>query len=71
MLGLTMLPPVSLPMEKPTILREALAIHRDEHGLTDEELASIANVNVGTLAGLLPEHFRLPEEPRLRIVSGR
>jgi Zn-dependent peptidase ImmA (M78 family) len=63
--------PGEVPMEQPTILREALAIHRDEHGLTDDELASIANVNVGTLADLLPEHFRLPEGPRLRIVSGR
>lgn len=61
--------PVDIPVERPQVLSEALRIHRDEHGFSDEDLAKTANVSLSTLVDLFPEHFA---EPRggLRIVSG-
>lgn len=60
--------PGDVPVEQPMILREALRIHREEHGYADGELATAACVTLDTLSGLLPEYFERPR-PTLRVVS--
>jgi Zn-dependent peptidase ImmA (M78 family) len=60
--------PGEVPVEQPVILREALRIHREEHGYSDQELAAVARVTLDTLAGLLPEYFER-SRPTLRVVS--
>jgi Zn-dependent peptidase ImmA (M78 family) len=64
--------PVEIELEKPAIFNAALNIQRTEHGLSDEDLASIASVSIATLAELLPEHFDLPgKRGHLSVVSAR
>lgn len=63
--------PGHVPVEQPTVLRDAIAVHRDEHGYTDAELASIALVSPLVLADLLPDYFSPPSGRHLRVVSGR
>lgn len=60
--------PVDIVVEKPQIISEALRIHRDEHGFSEEDLAKVAKVEVSTLIDLFPEHFRQPRG-RLRVVA--
>jgi Zn-dependent peptidase ImmA (M78 family)/DNA-binding XRE family transcriptional regulator len=62
--------PGYVPSERPTLLSEALAVHRDQHGYDDPELAGVAGFDLDRLAELLPEHFTRPDNrPRLSIVS--
>lgn len=63
--------PVDIPVERPTILSEALAIQRNTHGYTDDELGEIAGLPRGRLADLLPEHFTLPAERRATLAIVR
>ena len=62
--------PGLVPLERPALLTEALAVQRREHGYDEEELAELAGFDLDRLADLLPEHFQLPESrPRLSVVS--
>jgi Zn-dependent peptidase ImmA (M78 family)/DNA-binding XRE family transcriptional regulator len=54
--------PVEIPVEKPTILTEALNVQRNAHRYSDEELAKIAGLPQERLADLLPEHFAPPSQ---------
>lgn len=63
--------PGDVPIEHATVLNTALAIHRDDHGFSNDELAQVARVGVETLADLLPEHFDRPARGKLRVVSAR
>ena len=63
--------PGHISLEQPTVLRDAIAVHRDEHGYTDVELAHIAHISPAVLAELLPDYFSPPGGRHLRIVSGR
>src|SRR3954447_15351916 len=56
--------PDPLPVEAPRIWPEVLAVHRDQHGFTDSDLAEIARVDRMTLADLFPEDFRRPSHLR-------
>lgn len=57
--------PIEIPREQPSVFRDILNVHRENHGYTLEELSAIANA--------LPERFsrhfdRLsPEAPNLRL----
>ena len=63
---------VEIDLEQPVILNAALTIHRTQHGLTDDELATIARVSRHTLADLLPEHFDTPtRRGHLSVISAR
>jgi Zn-dependent peptidase ImmA (M78 family)/transcriptional regulator with XRE-family HTH domain len=63
--------PGQVPVEKPTVLRDAIAVHRDEHGYSDAELAELAQVSPATLADLLPDYFSPPAGTHLRVLSRR
>lgn len=63
--------PGRVAVEQPTVLRDAIAIHRNEHGYTDAELAHVAHVSPAVLADLLPDYFRPPDGRHLRVVSQR
>jgi Zn-dependent peptidase ImmA (M78 family)/DNA-binding XRE family transcriptional regulator len=54
--------PVEIPVERPTILTEALNVQRNAHRYSDEELAKIAGLPQERLADLLPEHFAPPSQ---------
>lgn len=54
--------PVEIPVEKPTLLTEALKIQREAHHYSDAELAEIAGFSQERLADLLPEHFAPPAQ---------
>lgn len=63
--------PVEIPVEKPTLLSEALNVQRNAHRYTDDELAEIAGISRERLADLMPEHFAPPARrgrPTLSIV---
>jgi Zn-dependent peptidase ImmA (M78 family) len=59
--------PDPVPLEVPQVWPEVLRVQRDEHGYTDDELASIARVTPTLLGDLFPEQFR--RRPALRSVS--
>jgi hypothetical protein len=62
--------PGLVPLERPALLTDALAVQRQEHGYSEEELADLAGFDLERLADLLPMHFRLPDtRPRLSAVS--
>lgn len=63
--------PGVVAVEQPTVLRDVLDVHRQEHGYSDDELARAAHVTPVILADLLPDYFQLPRERRLRVISGR
>lgn len=63
--------PGRVPVEQPTVLRDAITVHRNEHGYTDAELAELAHVTPTVLADLLPDYFDRPGERHLRVVSHR
>ena len=63
--------PIQIPVEEPSLLDSALKIHREQHGLTDAQLADLAHVHQSVLTRLLPGHFERPMGPRLRVVSIR
>jgi Zn-dependent peptidase ImmA (M78 family)/transcriptional regulator with XRE-family HTH domain len=63
--------PGHVPVEQPTVLHDAITVHRDQHGYTDTELATIALVSPVVLADLLPDYFSPPSGRHLRVVSGR
>lgn len=49
--------PGNVPLERPSILSDALEIHRRQHGYSDADLADIAGFDRDRLEDLLPEHF--------------
>jgi Zn-dependent peptidase ImmA (M78 family)/DNA-binding XRE family transcriptional regulator len=49
--------PGYVPQEEPTVLADALAVHRHDHDYSDHELASIAGLSIERLRDLLPDHF--------------
>lgn len=59
--------PDPLPVERSHIWPVSLAVHREEHGYTEHDLADIAHVDVELLGELFPEDFR--RRPRLRPVA--
>ncbi len=62
--------PGLVPLERPALLTESLAIQREEHGYSEEELGELAGFDVERLADLLPEHFQVPDQrPRLSVVG--
>jgi Zn-dependent peptidase ImmA (M78 family)/DNA-binding XRE family transcriptional regulator len=63
--------PGHVPLERPSILAEALRIQRDEHGYSDAELADLAGLSMERLADLMPDHFQSPggRRPVLTIVT--
>ena len=63
--------PGAVAIERPTILHDAISVHRDAHGYSDAELAHIAHVTPAVLADLLPEYFQAPEPRHLRVISRR
>jgi Zn-dependent peptidase ImmA (M78 family)/transcriptional regulator with XRE-family HTH domain len=63
--------PGQVAVEQPTVLRDALAVHRGEHGYSEAELAELAQVSPATLADLLPDYFSPPGGRHLRVVSRR
>jgi Zn-dependent peptidase ImmA (M78 family)/DNA-binding XRE family transcriptional regulator len=68
--GYRMTEPVEIAVEQPPLLAGALAVHRQDHGYSDADLARVARVKPHVLASLFPEHFSPPAEgPRLRVVS--
>ncbi|MGO9973416.1 MAG: ImmA/IrrE family metallo-endopeptidase [Solirubrobacteraceae bacterium] len=62
--------PGYVALEKPSLLADALAVHRLQHGYEDRELSQMAGLALDRLADLLPDHFSLPDSrPRLAVVS--
>ncbi len=61
--------PVEIPVEKPTLLTEALNVQRNAHHYTDDELAEVAGFARERLADLLPEHFAPPTRHGQAILS--
>lgn len=62
--------PVDVPVEQPIVFPAALAIHRNEHNLDEDDLASIAGVSRTSLADLFPEYFDAPKRRgHLSVVS--
>ena len=62
--------PGFVPLERPTLLTEALAVHREVHGYSDADLAEIAGLDLDRLAELLPDHFTSPRRrPALSVVA--
>jgi Zn-dependent peptidase ImmA (M78 family)/DNA-binding XRE family transcriptional regulator len=62
--------PGVVPVERPALLTEALAVQRNEHGYSEGELADLAGFDLERLADLLPEHFDAPlGKPRLSVVN--
>jgi Zn-dependent peptidase ImmA (M78 family) len=59
--------PEPIPIEQPTIWPNALDVHRQRHGYSHEELASIARITVDDLSQLFPHDFA----PRLRVILGQ
>jgi Zn-dependent peptidase ImmA (M78 family)/transcriptional regulator with XRE-family HTH domain len=58
--------PDEVPVERPVIWPEALAVHRHRHGFEDDELAAIARLQPSDLATLFPRDF----PPRFRVLEG-
>jgi Zn-dependent peptidase ImmA (M78 family) len=61
--------PDPIALERPRIFNDVLAVHRQTHRYTDEDLANITHVTPDTLAELFPEHFAA--SPILRAVNSR
>ena len=59
--------PDTVPAEQPRLWPEVIAVHRTDHGYTDDELAAIAQVTPAMLNELFPMLFA-PPRPRLRSV---
>jgi Zn-dependent peptidase ImmA (M78 family)/DNA-binding XRE family transcriptional regulator len=49
--------PGRVPLEQPTLLADVLAIHREQHGYSEAELATISGLPYERLVELLPNHF--------------
>ncbi|MDO8209649.1 XRE family transcriptional regulator [Conexibacter sp. CPCC 206217] len=62
--------PGNVPLERPSVLSDALTIHRTQHGYSDSDLAQISGLGLDRLAELLPEHFvrREGRRPTLSVV---
>jgi Zn-dependent peptidase ImmA (M78 family) len=60
--------PGSVALEHPSVLSEALRIHRTEHRYEDEEMATLAELPSQRLADLMPDDFQTAA-PTLRVVS--
>lgn len=62
--------PGLVPLETPTVLRDAISIQRNEHMYTDSDLAQLAGLSLNRLADLLPHTFEPPDtRPRLRLAK--
>jgi Zn-dependent peptidase ImmA (M78 family) len=62
--------PGLVPLEEPTVLAEALTVHRRQHAYSDEDFANITGFNIARLRGLLPTHFAPPSlRPTLTVVQ--
>lgn len=62
--------PGLVPLEAPTVLRDAISIQRNEHRYTDDELAELAGLSLNRLSDLLPHNFARPDvRPRLRLAT--
>jgi Zn-dependent peptidase ImmA (M78 family) len=59
--------PIVIPPETPRLWPEVLRVHREHHGYTDADLASVARVTHETLAELFPSDFAAAR-PSLRVV---
>lgn len=59
--------PDSVPVERPGVWPNALAVHRHRHGYDDDDLAAIARLNIEDLASLFPNDI----PPRFRVIKGR
>lgn len=70
--GLTKAQLVNLSGDPPGVLASVLALHRDTHGYTEEELAEICGLPLPRLRDLLPSLFPPPStgdgRPPLRVV---
>lgn len=63
--------PGKLAIEEPHILSQAIEVHRDQHGYTEEELAYVAGLARDRLADLLPDHFTAERrQVHLRSLAG-
>lgn len=49
--------PNKIPVERPSLLAEAIQLHRSAHGYSDEDLVRIAGLSRDRLAELLPDYF--------------
>ncbi|MEJ7787750.1 MAG: XRE family transcriptional regulator [Solirubrobacteraceae bacterium] len=63
--------PGHVELEQPTVVRDAIAVHREHHGYSTEQLAQVAHVFPAMLADLLPDYFKPPGGMHLRVVSRR
>lgn len=64
--------PVDVVVEQPVVFKAAIAIHRNEHGLSDSDLARIAGVSAETLGSLFHDYFRsATHRAHLSVVSAR
>lgn len=59
--------PDPVPIEEPRTWPGILAVHRQDHGFSDSDIAEITRVDQATLADLFPEDFR--RTARLHAVS--
>ena len=64
-LGWNSVEPLDLPEENPTLLDSVIAVHRNEHGYTDDELAKVAQMTPQAF-----RHYYLhePQRPHLAVV---
>lgn len=64
--------PVDIPVEQPVVFDAALRIHREEHGMTEDDLAVLSGLSQPILRDLFPEQFA-PQQQRghLSVVSSR
>jgi Zn-dependent peptidase ImmA (M78 family)/DNA-binding XRE family transcriptional regulator len=61
--------PVHVEPEPPTVLPAVMRVHRDEHGLTDQDLTEWSCVSREVAHDLLPDLFEAPRGRGLRVVS--
>lgn len=59
--------PGVIPLEEPTIMREAMQIHREHHRYSDDEIAELCGLPRELLADLMPDYFATGA-PRLHVV---
>jgi len=61
--------PGPIDLEEPTIMRDAVTLHRTQHGYSDEEIAKVAGLPLDRLADLMPDYFLRAGHPTLRLVD--
>lgn len=67
-LGWHKVEPTLLTPEEPTLLREVIALHRDQHGYSDDELAKTALMTSTAFRSVYLDQPEGPQRPRLRVV---